>query len=127
MRLHDKAAANELVAGGRKHQLSQKALLGAAKADDRGVLQAAEIKRVPLKGEDRKLAGLRVELLTIAVLHDDTRARRRVYKGGALRQDRDRLLPVSAVVDQEPDDIAVRLTVADVESEVVRNRRKCSL
>ena len=55
----------------RKEQLVEKALLGLAKANYRSVVQAVEIKGVVLESQQRKLAGLGVELLAVAVGHNN--------------------------------------------------------
>ena len=121
MGLHDKTAPDHRIRGFRKQQFAEKPLLGAAKADHRGVLQAAQVERVAIKGQDRELAGLRVELLTVPIDHDDARTRGRVDKGGALGEDRHRFRRVAVVVDQQPDRVAVGVAVADVQRQLIGN------
>src|SRR5277367_2460424 len=98
MRLHDKAVAQEGVQFlGRKEQIGQKALLGQTELGDRGILQSVEVERVACERQDRKLTGLRVELLAVAINHDNAGASRRIGKGGPLGEDRDRALWVATV------------------------------
>ena len=123
MPLHDKAVAQEGIQFlRRKEQIGEKPLLGQAQPDDRSILQRVEVERVAREGQDRKLTGLRVELLAVTVYHDNAGAGRRIDKGGRLGEDRDRALRVAAVVDQETGDIAIGLAAADIESQLVRDR-----
>src|SRR5215831_1796383 len=100
MRLDDETLAERpFDIGGRKKQLIEKALLRLAKAANRCILQRFQIKRVAVESQQRKLPGLAVELLTVAVHHENAGAGRRIDEGAALGHDGDLFLRISSVVD----------------------------
>src|SRR5262249_26630176 len=106
----------------RKEQLVEKALLGLTKANYRSVVQAVEIKGVLLESQQRKLASLGVELLAVAVGHNNAWSCRRFGEEAALGEDCDRALRIAVVVNQQAGDFASVIAIADVDCELVGDR-----
>src|SRR6516225_1337340 len=89
-------------------------------------MQAVEIECVAVERQQRKLAGFGIELLAVAIDHDDAGPGRRVGEDAAFSEDRDRAMRLAAVVDQPPDDLALLVPAADIDRELVSDRRKSS-
>src|SRR3954447_24007776 len=121
MRLGQESSAKGLVGIRRRsEQLAQKALLSFAEADNRRIAPSTEIERVTLEGQQRELAAFGVELLPVAVDHDNAGASRRIDEDTALGKNRNRLLRIAAVTDQEPGDLAPIVPATDVDRQLVR-------
>ncbi len=85
-----------------------------------------QVEGVLLEGQHRQLAGDAIELLAVAVDEEDARALFGLDEGAALGNDGDRLGLVALVLHEEAGHLAVRIAPADVDREVVRNRREGS-
>src|SRR3954454_13672687 len=107
---------------GRSEEFVQKALLSFAKANDRRIAPGAEIERVTLERQQRELTAFRVELLPVAVDHDDAGAGRRIDEDTALGENRNRLLRIAAVTDQQAGDLAPIVPAADIDRQLIRDR-----
>src|SRR5262245_970803 len=108
VRLDKKAPAQGAVGiRWRREQLVKKEFLRLAKADTGRVVQRVEIERVAVERQERELARLGIELLTIAVHHDNSGTGRRIDKSAALGDDRNLTLGISAVVDQQTDHLSL--------------------
>ena len=107
MRLDKEAPAQGFIGiRRRREQFVEKAFLCLAKTDDGGIVQRVEIQRIAVKRQERKLTRSGVELLTVAVHHDNARTGRRIDKSASLGDDRDLALGISAVVDQQADHLS---------------------
>src|SRR6516164_2113587 len=120
-------AQHRIGLGRRKEQFAQEALLGLAKAHHGGIVQAVQIERVTVKSEQRQLAGFGIELLPVAVDHNNARSCRRVSEDAALGEDRYGAVRLPVVVDQQPDDFAALVTGANIDRELVSDRCEGSL
>src|SRR5690349_7341085 len=111
----------------RSKQFAEEALLGFAKPNNRCIVPRVEIECVAIEGQQRELAALGVELLPVAVDHDNSRPGRRIDEDTALRKDRNRLLRIPAVTDQQAGDLAPIVSTTDVNRQLIRNRRESAL
>src|SRR5580693_7152492 len=107
---------------GWSEQFAQKALLSFAEANNRRIAPGIEVERVTVEGQQRELVAFGVELLPVAIDHDNAGAGRRIDEDAALGKNRNRLLRVAAVTDQEAGDLAAVVPAADVDRQLVRDR-----
>ena len=102
-----RAAGRRAAPSGGQNSSSQIALVRLALAHARRVAEGGEVERVFLEGQHRQLAGGAVELLAVAIDHEDARTAVGVDEGAALGDDGDRLGRVARVVDEEADQLAI--------------------
>src|SRR5580704_5739754 len=105
MRLDNEAKSQHRVGvGRRKEQFVEEAFLSLAKTNYWSIVQAVEIECVAVKDQQRELAGFGIELLPIAIDHDDARSGWRIGEQATFGEDGDRAVRLAVVVDQQSDD-----------------------
>ena len=128
MRLDDEAAPqHRFQLRRRPEQFIEKPFLGFAESDAGRVAQQVQIERIAVEGQDGQLAGGAVEALPAAVHHDDPRDLLVIGEGAALGHDRDRLLRIATVVDQQAGNLAALVAPGDIDRQLARNRRERAL
>src|SRR5271167_1436476 len=106
----------------RSEQFAQKAFLSFAEANHRRIAPGIEVERVTIEGQQRELVTFGIELLPVAVDHDDASAGRRIDEYTALGKNCNRLLRIAAVTDQEAGDLSAIVPAADINRQLVRDR-----
>src|SRR6516162_1755172 len=122
MRLNNEAKSQPRVGvSRRKKQLVQETLLSLAKTNDWSIMEAVQIECVSVKGQQRELVGFRIELLAVAIYHNDARSGRRIGEEAAFSEDGHGTMRLTVVVDKQSDDFAPLVAAADIDREFVRD------